>query len=26
MGALPPAQRGVGSGARMMLQNTGFVV
>jgi EmrB/QacA subfamily drug resistance transporter len=26
MGSLPPAQRGVGSGARMMLQNTGFVV
>ena len=26
MGAVPAAQRGVGSGARMMLQNTGFVV
>jgi MFS family permease len=26
MGAVPPAQRGVGSGARMMLQNTGFIV
>jgi hypothetical protein len=26
MGAVPPAQRGVASGARMMLQNTGFVV
>jgi EmrB/QacA subfamily drug resistance transporter len=25
MGAVPPRQRGVGSGARMMLQNTGFV-
>lgn len=26
MGSVPPSQRGVGSGARMMLQNTGFVV
>jgi EmrB/QacA subfamily drug resistance transporter len=26
MGSVPAAQRGVGSGARMMLQNTGFVV
>jgi EmrB/QacA subfamily drug resistance transporter len=26
MGAVPPEQRGVGSGARMMLQNTGFII
>ncbi len=26
MGSLPAAERGVGSGARMMLQNTGFVI